>query len=181
MNKILPPLVLAAALLAAALGTGSWEWAVGAAAASGDTELAREARDRAQIDGLMWRYVRALDTLNADAYADCYTADGRFGSGARAGTGRAGLKKIITDVQHRRAEAQARGEKSPKMYHVITNPNLVFKDHDHARLYSYWMTVFAAVDEKSQPRVAAVGWSTDDLVRVAGHWLIQVRDVAPAD
>jgi hypothetical protein len=43
---------------------------------------AREARDRAEIEELMWRYARALDTLNADAYAAVYTPDGQFGTGA---------------------------------------------------------------------------------------------------
>ncbi len=180
MKKILQPFVWASVLLAA-LGVGSWVWAVGTAAKPGDSEPARDARDRAQIDALMWHYVRALDTLNENAYADCYTADGRFGSGSRAARGREALMKIITDVKRRRAEAQAKGQKSPKMYHVITNQNLEFRDHDHARLYSYWMTVFAATDPGSQPRVAAVGWSTDDLVRAGGHWLIQARDVAPPD
>ena len=30
---------------------------------------AREARDRVEIEALMWRYTRALDTANAEAYA----------------------------------------------------------------------------------------------------------------
>jgi hypothetical protein len=37
--------------------------------------VAREARDRAEIEALMWDYTRALDTLNPDAYAAAYTPD----------------------------------------------------------------------------------------------------------
>lgn len=55
--------------------------------AFGEDDVVREARDRAEIDALMWRYVRALDTLNADAYAALYTADGQFGGGPTAPKG----------------------------------------------------------------------------------------------
>jgi len=41
----------------------------------------REAQDRAQIEKLMWQYVRVLDTDNADAYAACYTPDGNSARG----------------------------------------------------------------------------------------------------
>ena len=42
----------------------------------------REARDRAEIEALMWGYTRALDTLNPDAYAAAYTPDGQFKAGS---------------------------------------------------------------------------------------------------
>src|SRR5277367_5744280 len=68
--------------------------------------------DRAQIEKLMWQYVRALDTENADAYAAVYTADGQFGSGANAVKGRDALKKMINDLRQRAAENEAKsGEK----------------------------------------------------------------------
>ena len=38
--------------------------------------MEREAQNRAQIEKLMWQYVRALDTEHADAYAAVYTPDG---------------------------------------------------------------------------------------------------------
>ena len=140
-------------------------------------DFAREARDRAQIDELMWRYVRALDTLNADAYAANYTPDGSIG----ATKGRDALKKMVGDLAARRAEAKAKGEPAPPpMFHVITNPYLSFTDKDHAVMRAYWMTVFGTAD-KVQPRVAAAGRSIDHLVRVNGRWLIQSRDVAPKE
>jgi hypothetical protein len=149
---------------------------------SADAEVLREARDRAEIEQLMWRYVRALDTFDAEAYAATYTADGSFGSGPNAAKGREALKKMITDLKQGRAEREAKGgPKSPPLYHVIANSYVEFIDHDHARLHSYWMTLFGAVDANSQPRVAAVGHGIDELVRTGGHWLIQARDVAPKD
>jgi ketosteroid isomerase-like protein len=55
--------------------------------------IEREVQDRAQIEKLMWQYVRALDTENADAYAAIYTPDRQFGSCANAIKGREALKK----------------------------------------------------------------------------------------
>ena len=70
-------------------------------------DAAREARDRAQIDELMWKYVRALDTLSADAYAANYTPDGSFG----ATKGRDALKKMVGDLAARQADAKARASR----------------------------------------------------------------------
>ena len=141
---------------------------------------ARQAQDRAQIEKLMWQYVRALDTENAEAYAAVYTPDGQFGSGERAVKGRDALKKMIDDLRQRATASEAKtGEKRPPMYHVITNSYLEFVDKDHARLEAYWTTVFGAAGEKVPPRVAAAGREVDELVRLHGTWLIKLRDVAP--
>jgi uncharacterized protein (TIGR02246 family) len=147
-------------------------------AAENSTE--RETQDRAQIEKLMWQYVRALDTENPEAYAAVYTPDGQFGTGANAVKGREALKKMINDLRQRAAENEAKtGEKRPAMYHVIANSYLEFIDKDHARLQAYWMTVFADGGPKMPPRVAAAGREIDELVRTNGQWLIRLRDVAP--
>ena len=155
---------------------------VGSPAVAAENETEREAHDRAQIEKLMWQYVRALDTENADAYADTFTPDGQFGSGANAVKGREALKKMIADFRQRAADNESKsGEKRPAMYHVIANSYLEFLDKDHARLEAYWMTVFAAAGPKESARVAAAGREVDELIRLNGQWLIRTRDVAPKD
>ncbi len=129
----------------------------------------------------MWHYTHALDTLDENAYAAVYTPDGSFGTGERASVGTDALKKIIADVKKRRAEQEAKGEKPDKMYHVLTNEHVEFIDKDHARLHSYWMTVFQPVKQGDPVRVAAAGRGVDELVRVNGHWLIKHRDVQATD
>jgi uncharacterized protein (TIGR02246 family) len=162
----------AAALMALAL--------VGSHGFAAETSMEREVQDRAQIEKLMWQYVRALDTENADAYAAVYTPDGQFGTGANAIKGREALKNMINDLRQRASENEAKsGEKRPAMYHVIANSYLEFTDRDHARLEAYWMTVFAAAGPKTPPRVAAAGREVDEIVRTNGQWLIKLRDVAP--
>ena len=147
-----------------------------------DADFLREANDRAQIQELMWKYVRALDTLNEDAYAAVFTEDGQFSSGDNVEKGRDALRKVVTDIKKRRAESEAKGQpKSPPMYHVITNAHIEFVDKDHARYYAYWMTVFGAAGQATPAKVAAAGRSIDELVRTNGKWLIKSRNVAPRD
>ena len=154
----------------------------GKPAVAGTNDTQREAQDRAQIEKLMWQYVRALDTENADAYAATYTPDGQFGSGANAVKGHEALKKMIAGYRQQTADAEAKsGERRPPMYHVIANSYLEFSDKDHAHMEAYWMTVFAQGGPNVPLRVAAAGREVDELVRVNGQWLIKLRDVAPKD
>lgn len=131
--------------------------------------VTREAKDRAEIEKLMWDYVKAADSLNADAYASVFTPDGAFlqvkGSDA--------LKKMITDLR------SSMGARADGMHHIMSNQNIEFVTPDRARVYYYWQTVFGgAAGAKPAPNVAAVGRGVDDVVRVNGKWLIQNRNVS---
>jgi hypothetical protein len=147
-----------------------------------DADVLRESQDRAEIHGLMWRYVRALDSFNGEAYAAVFTEDGQFRSGNQGVTqGRAALKKMVDDLKKSREERAAKGEPVPPMNHMIPNSYIEFVDADHARYHSYWMTVFGAGGPETPPRIAASGRGVDEIVRVNGEWLIQSRDVSPKD
>ena len=168
---------VAIAACAAILATA----AVAAAQQQSDADVMREMRDRHQIEDLMWRYTRALDTYDAEAYAAAYTPDGQFRAGANATKGRDALRKMIADLKQRNAEAKAKGQPTPAMYHMTANERITFADKDHARIEAYYITAFAAAGPNAPLRVAAVGRSVDDLVRVGGQWLISSRNVAPQD
>lgn len=150
------------------------------AAPQSDAELLRELKDRVQIEDLMWRYTRALDTNDPDAYAAAYTPDGQFRAGTNVTKGHEALRKMIADLRQRAADAQAKGERRPPMYHMTANERMTFSDKDHARIEAYYITATAA-GPNAPLRVVAVGRSVDDLVRVNGQWLIASRNVAPQD
>jgi 3-phenylpropionate/cinnamic acid dioxygenase small subunit len=150
-------------------------------AGQSDADVLRELKDRVQIEDLLWRYTRALDTNDADAYAAAYTVDGQFSAGTTATKGRDALRKMVADLRQRAADAQAKGERRPPMYHMTANERITFSDKDHARVEAYYITAFGAGGENAPLRVAAVGRSVDDLVRVNGQWLIKMRNVAPQD
>ena len=146
-----------------------------------DNDVLREVRDRAEIEELMWRYTRALDTTDADAYAAIYTADGQFSAGSTATKGRDALKKMVADLRQGQAADAAKGVRRPAMYHMTANHAIRFIDKDRARVDAYYLTAFGAAGENTPLRIAAVGRSVDELVRVDGRWLIKSRNVAPQD
>ena len=145
---------------------------VGGAALADD---GARAEDRAQIEELMWRYARALDTFDADAYAAVYTEDGEFKAGGNATKGREALRQMVANL------GQNRNESSPPMYHMTADSYIEFIDENTARPPTYWMTVFGAAGQGQAPRVAAAGRGVDELVKVDGRWLIKSRNVAPQD
>ena len=147
--------------------------------AAGD-DVAQEAKDRQDIEALMWKYARALDTLDAEAYASMYTPDGEFRAGPNPTKGTAALKKMIADLKATRTERE-KTEPQPAMYHMDMNKYVEFPAKDRARHHTYWQTVFGAVGRGGQVRVAAAGNAVDDLVKVNGKWLIKVRNVSPGN
>jgi hypothetical protein len=165
-------IVLVAVLAAAGLAS---------AVLSGQDDSMRQAKDRAEIEQLMWRYARALDAGDGTAYASAYAADGQFVGGANATKGREALKKMVDDLRAQEAAAKAKGEARPPMYHMHANSWLEFVDKDHARFHAYYLTAMGPAGQNVPLRVAAVGRSIDHLERVNGTWLIKTRDVAPRD
>jgi hypothetical protein len=145
-----------------------------------DGDVVQQAKDRDDIEQLMWRYARALDTLDAEAYATAYTPDGQFIAGGNPTTGTAALKKMITDLKATRTERE-KTEPQPPMYHMEMNKYVEFPAKDRARHHTYWQTVFGAVGRGGQVRVAAAGHGVDDLVKVNGKWLIKIRNVSPGN
>ena len=105
-------------------------------ASKSDDELLQRAKDREQIEELMWRYARALDTSDAQTYASLYTVDGQFSAGANATKGREALKNMISGTAQRQAGAQQPARRPP-MYHMTANHQLRFIDKDHARIDAY--------------------------------------------
>jgi hypothetical protein len=144
-------------------------------------QVLREARDRAEIEDLMWRYARALDTGNGDAYAAVYAPDGQFGTGANATKGTEALKRLAGGQPRTPAPGTAAAPARPPMYHMHANHAITFIDKDHARMDAYYITARAAGGQDQPLQVLAVGRSIDDLVRLNGKWLIQVRNVQPTN
>jgi hypothetical protein len=138
----------------------------------------QQEKDRNEIEALMWRYARALDTFDAEAYASVYTPDGQFIAGGDPITGTAALKRMITNLKNTRAEREKTEPQAP-MYHMEMNKYVEFPAKDRARHHTYWQTVFGAVGRGGQVRVAAAGHGVDDLVKVNGKWLIKIRNVSP--
>ncbi|MEJ0038049.1 MAG: nuclear transport factor 2 family protein [Gammaproteobacteria bacterium] len=145
-----------------------------------DADIIREAKDRADIDVLIWKYVQALDNLDEDAYPTFFTEDGTICcEHDHVFKGHAEIRNVITEVKQKRAEAKAKGQVVPKMYHPIFNSHIEFRDKDHAHIDSYWFTAMAEQPPNGAPKISLVGRCEDEVVRVNGKWLIKSRNVFP--
>ena len=143
-----------------------------------DSDL--QEKDRHEIEALMWRYARALDTYDVEAYVASYTPDGQFIAGPNPTAGADALRKMMVGLKTGHDE-RAKTEPQAPMYHMEMNTYVEFPAKDRARHHSYWQTVFGAVGRGGQVRVAAAGNAVDDLVKVNGKWLIKIRNVSPGN
>jgi uncharacterized protein (TIGR02246 family) len=137
----------------------------------GDVE--RQLMDRAEIEELVVRYVHALDTLDADAYASVFTEDAVYETPMGVYEGRAAIRKIVTDLQANRARAEAEGREALALYHVMSNSSIELIDADEARHTSYAQTVRAA--DNGQFVVGFMGRYEDVIVKRDGRWQILSR------
>ena len=135
------------------------------------------ASDHEAINALMWRYARALDTFDPDAYVAVYTEDGQFRAGNTPTQGRDALWQMIEDLRVGREERAREGNPAAPLYHMTTDSWTEFVDDSHAVHHTYWLTVAAG----SPPNILAAGRGEDRLVKVDGRWLIESRDVAPGN
>jgi hypothetical protein len=130
--------------------------------------------DRAEIEELVTRYVKGLDTLDADLYAGVFAEDAVFElPGNVVHRGRAAIRKIVSDLQESRARRAAAGTSSPSLYHVMANTSIELIDATHARHWSYAQTVRAA--EGGAFVVGFMGRYEDEIVKRDGRWYIQSR------
>ena len=122
---------------------------------------------------LVVRYVHALDTLDADAYASVFTEDAVYETPMGVYEGRAAIRKIVTDLQANRARAEAEGREPLALYHVMSNSSIELIDADEARHKSYAQTVRAA--DNGQFVVGFMGRYEDVIVKRDGRWQILSR------
>lgn len=137
--------------------------------------LLMESQVRADVEQLMWDYVRAADNLDAEAYAAVFTPDGRFNNVA----GRDALRAMITGMEESMRPRRESGAVAGNMHHIMSNQTIEVLSPTRARVHYYWQTVFGGPGVTPAPRVAAVGNGVDDVVKVDGRWLIMSRNVQP--
>lgn len=150
---------------------------LGACTAPGESPeagaLEQQLRDRAEIEELVVRYVTALDTRDADLYAEVFTEDAVYEVTGTVYEGRAAIRKIVTDLQESRARSLAEGREPADLYHVMSNSSIELIAADEARHSSYAQTVRAA--EGGQFIVGFMGRYEDVIVKRDGRWQILSR------
>ena len=129
--------------------------------------------DRAEIEELVARYVHALDTRDADAYAGVFTEDAVYEIPGTVYRGRDAIRKIVTDLTQARETRLGNGEQPVDLYHVMSNSSIEILSESEARHVSYAQTVRAA--EGGQFIVGFMGRYEDEIVKRDGRWQIANR------
>lgn len=135
------------------------------------------ARDRAQIDELMARYLFALDWQDPEMYGSVFTADGVLVWAGGTVNGREAIVKELHNARaaDERANAATPGLRPFRRRHFISNFVLRI-DGDRATLRSLWFE-FNNDGAERRPYVGAYGHLEDELRRVDGQWLIARHQV----
>jgi hypothetical protein len=135
------------------------------------------ARDRAEIDDLLARYLFALDWQDADMYGSVFAEDGVL---VWAGGTVNGRQAIVQEIRNAKAaDERANAARAPlrpfKRRHFISN-FVVRIDGDRATARSLWFE-FNNDTADQRPYVGAYGHLEDELRRVDGRWLIARHQV----
>ena len=161
-------------LAAFALGV----FAAGIAFAAASTRYGNDyARDRAEIDDLMARYLFALDWQDPELYASLFTEDGTLVWAGGTATGRAA---IVSDMHNAKAADQRMiaGQSPQRPFrrrHFVSNVVLRV-DGERATSRGYWWE-FNNDGLDRRPYLGAYGHYEDELRRVDGRWLFSRRRI----
>lgn len=115
------------------------------------------AEERDEILQLLYRYNHAIDSGDAEGWADTWTEDGFFGGVGDGLQGRAQLVQFASGVGGLR--------------HMVLNP-LIDVDGDTARVRAYVVVLAAG-------QVVTVGTYDDTVVRTPGGWRFAKRMFSP--
>jgi uncharacterized protein (TIGR02246 family) len=121
-------------------------------------DMALSIEDQLAIHQLVARYNHAIDSGDAPAYADTFTADGVLDAGDLVVEGRDALSTF--------AAAFSTSVRAPR--HVASNV-VVDGEGDRAELRAY-VQLFGLTGEPPRQEVRASGVYTDTLVKEDGRW-----------
>ena len=80
---------------------------MGTSLLSASEKVPLRAQDRVEIEQLMWEYIQALDSHDAEAFLSKFTPDGEFRSSASTAKGREALRKMVVEAWKKMEAADA--------------------------------------------------------------------------
>ena len=130
--------------------------------------MALTTSDKFEIHELVARYNKAIDTGDANGWADTFTEDGVFDGIAGVFNGRAELAGFVSDYTSDPQFADWAASQ-----HWTTNL-VIDGDDDVAHVFAH---VKMVKPEPDGGRIILVGWYEDDVAKVNGRWLFTKRVV----
>jgi uncharacterized protein (TIGR02246 family) len=138
--------------------------------------LSKHASDRAEIADLMARYLFAMDYMDADAYAECFTEDGVLDYAAGVSEGREAIRAEARVFKDAIARIFKDWQGNPAKLRHLVQHKAIRIDGDRAWNTGLWWEMTNGGPEGSLA-TPSFGIYEDELVRVEGRWLFKRRKI----
>lgn len=140
------------------------------------------ARDRAEIEDLLARYLMAMDYNDFDTYADTFTEDGTLEFARGAVTGRENIRAAAKGFKEAVAGIYCDVDGNPAILRHVLCQSVIRVEGDRAWHTGFWFE--CANDgprtpdgKRFTPTLGTFGIYKDELVRVDGEWKFSYRNI----
>lgn len=140
------------------------------------------ARDRAEIEDLLARYLMAMDYNDFDTYADTFTEDGTLEFARGAVTGRENIRASAKGFKEAVAGIYCDVDGNPAILRHVLCQSVIRVEGDRAWHTGFWFE--CANDgprtpdgKRFTPTLGTFGIYKDELVRVDGEWKFSYRNI----
>jgi ketosteroid isomerase-like protein len=142
---------------------------------------AQYARDRAEIEDLLARYLFAMDYNDFDTYAQTFTEDGTLEFARGAVTGRDNIRAAAKGFKEAIAGIYVDADGKPAVLRHVLCQSTIRVEGDQAWHTGFWFET-ANDGPKNEagrvtPTLGTFGIYKDELVRVAGEWKFSYRNI----
>ena len=134
------------------------------------------ARDRAEIADLMARYLFAMDYMDADAYAACFTEDGVLDYAGGVSEGREAIRAEARVFKDAIARIFTDWQGNPAKLRHLVQHKAIRVEGDRAWNTGLWWEMTNGGPEGAL-KAASFGTYEDELVRLDGRWLFKRRKI----
>jgi ketosteroid isomerase-like protein len=134
------------------------------------------ARDRAEIADLMARYLFAMDYLDADAYAECFTEDGVLDYAGGVSEGREAIRAEARVFKEAIARIFVDWQGNPAKLRHLVQHKAIRVEGDRAWNTGLWWEMTNGGPEGAL-KAESFGTYEDELARVGGRWLFKRRKI----
>jgi len=134
------------------------------------------ARDRAEIEDLMARYLFALDYNDLDSFIEMFTDDAEFEFARGRVKGKAQILETVKGFKERIATIYVDEDGQPAVLRHVLTHTAIRVEGDRAWTRAQWFEM-ANDGPGKKPRMGTFGIYEDKLQKVDGRWLFTERRI----
>jgi ketosteroid isomerase-like protein len=134
------------------------------------------ARDRAQIEDLMGRYLFALDYNDLDSFIEMFTDDAEFEYARGRVKGKAQILETVRGFKERIATIYVDEDGKPAVLRHVLTHTVIRVEGDRAWTRAQWFEM-ANDGPGKKPKLGTFGIYEDKLRKIDGRWLFTERRI----